>query len=457
MFDVIVVGARCAGAPTAMLLARHGHRVLLVDKCTFPSDIISTHVVWPHGAERLERWGLLDRVAATGCPPVALNMTFDVGPFALKGGVFDTNGGRGGFCPRRTLLDKILVDGAVASGAELREGFTVERVIWDDGRVAGVEGRLRSGAPVKERARVVVGADGMYSVVARAVGAPEYDVVPARGTFYYSYYSGFAADDLEQYVRDSYGAACFPTNDGLTLLAVVWPRARFHEIRADIEGHVRTVHESIPAIADRLPPAQARGEVDRNGWRRELLPQTVRTGLGTRRRCRLRQGPAHRAGHQRRVHRRRESGARPARRARRPPGAGRGAGRVSTAPRRARAADVRVHVRAGEARAAAGADAAAVRRAARQPGGDEPVLLGTHGVAAAAGVHEPRKHRTNRGRRTGRGLTAAIAVRVRRSRATDQPRIYSATDHTDLHGAGRFLPLLTQGHENSEPWPGASW
>jgi 2-polyprenyl-6-methoxyphenol hydroxylase-like FAD-dependent oxidoreductase len=256
MFDVIVVGARCAGAPTAMLLARHGHRVLLVDKSTFPSDTISTHVVWPHGAERLERWGLLDRVAATGCPPVALNMTFDVGPFALKGGVFDTNGGRGGFCPRRTLLDKILVDGAVASGAELREGFTVERLIWDDGRVAGVEGRLRSGAAVAERARVVVGADGMYSVVARAVGAPEYDAVPARGTFYYSYYSGFAADDLEQYVRDSYGAACFPTNDGLTLLAVVWPRARFHEIRANIEGHVRTVHESIPAIADRLPPAR---------------------------------------------------------------------------------------------------------------------------------------------------------------------------------------------------------
>lgn len=94
MYDAIVVGARCAGAPTAMLLARRGYRVLLVDKVTFPSDTISTHILWPHGAEIMGRWGLLDRLAATGCPPVALNMTFDVGPFALRGGVTDTNGGR---------------------------------------------------------------------------------------------------------------------------------------------------------------------------------------------------------------------------------------------------------------------------------------------------------------------------------------------------------------------------
>jgi 2-polyprenyl-6-methoxyphenol hydroxylase-like FAD-dependent oxidoreductase len=71
MFDAIVVGARCAGSPTAMLLARHGYRVLLVDRARFPSDTISTLVVWPHGAEILDRWGLLDGLVATGCPPVA--------------------------------------------------------------------------------------------------------------------------------------------------------------------------------------------------------------------------------------------------------------------------------------------------------------------------------------------------------------------------------------------------
>lgn len=256
MFDAIVVGARCAGSPTAMLLARKGYRVLLVDKAAFPSDTVSTHIVWPHGAEIMDRWGLLDRVAASGCPPVALRMTFDVGPFALKGGVFGANGGRGGFCPRRTVLDKILVDAAVGSGAELRERCTVDRLLWDEDRVVGVAGRLQSGARVEERAQVVIGADGARSYVARAVRAPEYDARPPLVTFYYSYYSGFDAEDLEQYTRDFYGAACFPTNDGLTLLAVVWPSARFAEIRADIEGHVSEVHRSIPAIADRLPCAR---------------------------------------------------------------------------------------------------------------------------------------------------------------------------------------------------------
>jgi 2-polyprenyl-6-methoxyphenol hydroxylase-like FAD-dependent oxidoreductase len=255
MYDAIVVGARCAGSPTAMLLARKGYRMLLVDKATFPSDMISTHIIWPHGAEIMGRWGLLDRLAATGCPPIALNMTFDVGPFALKGGVTTTNGGRGGFCPRRTVLDKILVDGAVDSGVELREGFTVEEVVWADDRVAGIKGRSHNGRSIEERARILIGADGVHSCVARAVRAPEYDVKPPLTTFYYSYYSGFEAEDIEQYVRPFQGAACFPTNEGLTLIAAVWPSARFNEIRADIEGQVRKLHESTPGVADRLQRA----------------------------------------------------------------------------------------------------------------------------------------------------------------------------------------------------------
>src|SRR5918993_1447434 len=245
MHDAIVVGARCAGAPTAMLLARKGYRVLLVDKARFPSDTISTHIIWPHGAEVMARWGLLDRLARTGCPP----MTFDVGPFALKGGVTGTNSGRGGFCPRRTVLDKILVDGAVESGVELRDRFTVEQLVWADERVAGIKGRSHTGGGAEERAPVVIGADGAHSCVAKAVRAPEYDAKPPLATFYYSYYSGFDADDVEQYVRDFQGAACFPTNDGLTLIAAAWPSSRFTDVRTDIEGSVRKVHESTPSIA----------------------------------------------------------------------------------------------------------------------------------------------------------------------------------------------------------------
>ena len=137
----------------------------------FQATSISTHIIWPHGAGILDRWGLLDRLAATGCPPIALNLIFDVGPFALKGAVTDANGGRGGFCPRRTVLDKLLVDAAVEAGAELREGFTVEALLWDGDRVAGINGHSRTGGTVEERARVVIGADGVHSLVARAVRA----------------------------------------------------------------------------------------------------------------------------------------------------------------------------------------------------------------------------------------------------------------------------------------------
>jgi 2-polyprenyl-6-methoxyphenol hydroxylase-like FAD-dependent oxidoreductase len=239
-----------------MLLARKGYRVLLADKATFPSDTLSTHIVWPHGAELLDRWGLLDRLAATGCPPIARELVFDVGPFALKGAVTETNGARGGFCPRRTVLDKLLVDAAAEAGADVREAFTVESLTWDGDRVTGIRGHGRTGAPVEERARIVIGADGIHSLVAKAVRAAEYDTKPPLTTNYYTYFSGFAAGDIEQYVRDYQAVGCFPTHDGLTLIAVLWPSSRFEEVRADLEGHVGKVLESTPTVADRLKRAR---------------------------------------------------------------------------------------------------------------------------------------------------------------------------------------------------------
>jgi 2-polyprenyl-6-methoxyphenol hydroxylase-like FAD-dependent oxidoreductase len=117
-YDVIVVGARCAGSPTAMLLARQGYRVLLVDRAAFPSDTISTHVVQPPGIAALNRWGLLSQLLSTGCPPVG-TYAFDFGPFTIAGSP-GTDDSPVAYAPRRTVLDQLLVDAAASAGAEVR-------------------------------------------------------------------------------------------------------------------------------------------------------------------------------------------------------------------------------------------------------------------------------------------------------------------------------------------------
>jgi 2-polyprenyl-6-methoxyphenol hydroxylase-like FAD-dependent oxidoreductase len=252
MYDAIVVGGRCAGSPTAMLLARRGFKVLLVDKASFPSDTISTHILWPHGAEILGRWGLLERLAATGVPPICRRMTFDVGPFALRGTIPDANDGMGGFCPRRTVLDALLVNAAAESGAEVREGFTVDELLVADDTVIGIRGHAKGMKPVEERARIVIGADGVNSFVARAVRAPEYDVRPVAACAYYSYFSGVRQDDIELYVRDRIAFGGAPTNDGLHLLMVNWPARDFTTVRGDVEGHVWRALETAPDFLARM-------------------------------------------------------------------------------------------------------------------------------------------------------------------------------------------------------------
>lgn len=187
-YDAIIVGARCAGSPTAMLLARMGYRVLVVDRATFPSDTLSTHVVHPKGADMLARWKLLEGLVATGCPPIH-TYAFDFGPFTIAG-TPGTADAPVSYCPRRTMLDKLLVDAAVQAGAEVREGFTVDEVVSDGGRVVGIRGHSKGGQVIEERARVVVGADGRHSVVAGAVRPEQYHQKAPLLASYYSYWSG---------------------------------------------------------------------------------------------------------------------------------------------------------------------------------------------------------------------------------------------------------------------------
>ncbi len=256
-YDAIVIGARCGGSPTAMLLARNGYRVLLVDKATFPSDTMSTHLAHPPAVAALARWGILDQLEATNCPPIT-NYSFDFGPVTVSGTPRPANGAAKAYCPRRIVLDALLVEAAVEAGAELREAFTVEEILVDDGGVTGIRGHAKGGATVTEEARVVVGADGRHSLVAKAVQPERYNEVEPVTPVYYTYWSGLPASAFETYIRaeDDRGWAAIPTHDGLTCVVQGWPQSEFKANRKDVEGAYMKSFELAPEFAERMRGAQ---------------------------------------------------------------------------------------------------------------------------------------------------------------------------------------------------------
>lgn len=266
MYDAIVVGARCAGSPTAMLLTRKGYHVLLVDKATFPSDVVNGYQVQQLGVARLKQWGLLGKLRASNCPPL-LTFTFDFGDVTLTGFPPPAGDVVEEYAPRRTVLDKILVDAAVEAGAELREGFTVQELVWDGERVAGIRGHTKGGATVTEQARIVIGADGLHSSVARAVQAAIYHTKPALTCWYYTHWSGVPVKGLEFYLRARRALLAVGTNDGLTNVVTGWPHGEFHEFRADIEGNYFRSLALVPELAERV----------RSGKREERFAGTAET------------------------------------------------------------------------------------------------------------------------------------------------------------------------------------
>jgi 2-polyprenyl-6-methoxyphenol hydroxylase-like FAD-dependent oxidoreductase len=254
-YDAIVVGARCAGAPTAMLLARQGHRVLLVDKATFPSDTVSTHLIHAPGVAALRRWGLLDAVLASGCPPIE-SYSFDFGPIVLRGTPAPVDGSSAAYSPRRTHLDATLVAAARDAGVEVREAYTVDEVLMDGAAVTGIRGHQRHGVAADEHARVVVGADGRSSRVARAVGAREYHAKPVLQQSFYTYFRDLPVDGMEVVIRPDRGWAAMPTDDGLTLLVVGWPAAEAAAYKADPEHNLLRTLDLAPAFAERVAGAE---------------------------------------------------------------------------------------------------------------------------------------------------------------------------------------------------------
>jgi len=279
--DVVVVGARSAGAATAMLLAAAGHDVQLVDRASFPSDTLSTHAIGLNGMVQLDRWGLLPKLLEAGTPPIR-NLSFRVGEDVIVRSIKERFGVDMLMAPRRHVLDTLLVDAAVAAGAKLRTGVTIDGVLRSDmGRVAGVHGQNRHGARLEVDAAFVVGADGRGSRIARAVDAPFTEVRQANhSATYYAYFSGHWPT-MKYYLGDRMFAGVFPTNHGEACIWVCLP--------ADKADHIRRRHltldgafdamlrDASPELAERIKTSATRRSVTRGATR---LPNHLREPVG---------------------------------------------------------------------------------------------------------------------------------------------------------------------------------
>jgi flavin-dependent dehydrogenase len=256
MHDVIIIGGRCAGASLALLLARAGLRPLVLERAVFPSDTMSGHYIHPAGVACLRRWGLGDLLAAAGAP-AQRRITVDFGPVALSGTPAPaTDGTTEAFAPRRHAFDTLLAEAASASGAAFRDGTSFLEPLVEDSRVVGVRAVGPGGREETLRARLVIGADGKRSRLARAVGAARYNEHRATACTYYIYWHGFDADETRLFVRDGRFAVVAPTNDGMTFIGIAWPADHFREVRADIRRAYRRAAVEIPWIANRLAAAE---------------------------------------------------------------------------------------------------------------------------------------------------------------------------------------------------------
>ena len=252
-YDVIIAGARCAGAATALLLARQGARVLVLDRSRYGTDTLSTHALMRGAVVQLHRWGLLPAVTGTGTPPVR-STTFHLADADTTIPVKPKHGVEALYAPRRRVLDAILADAARNAGADVRFGASVSDLRRDRaGRVTGITGRA-GGARLEASADLVIGADGRRSAVARWAGARAARVAPASSVLIYRYVRDDAPDDYHWYFRDGAAAGVIPTNDGQ---ACVFAATSAERLRGepDLGTYAvwrRILAQAAPGLAERL-------------------------------------------------------------------------------------------------------------------------------------------------------------------------------------------------------------
>jgi len=257
-FDVVIVGARCAGSPLATLLAQRGLRVCVLDRAEFPSDTPSTHAFQAEGIGVLDRLGVLDDLLATGAPPlVRASFAIEDAEARCRLPVRSTDR-IAALCVRRPALDSVLVDHARRSGADIRTSTAVAGLLWEGGRVVGVSA-AHDGSTVELRAPLVVGADGRASTVGRLVGARKYHVTPSERLFYWTYYEGTAAEEeatIHLYRRGDDGLLAGPADGGAYMVAIAVSADRRGEFRPDPEAGFDQVVARFPRITAVLDGAQ---------------------------------------------------------------------------------------------------------------------------------------------------------------------------------------------------------
>jgi flavin-dependent dehydrogenase len=276
MFDAVVVGARCAGASAALLLARAGYEVLLVDRSEFPSDTMSTLYIHQPGVARLARWGVLDAVVASGCPKLD-RVTYCAADVRLHGPAVAFGCIDGAYAPRRELLDQILVNAAVEAGASFRDGSRLVGVTGGD-RVSGVVLRDSTGREMSERTRLVVGADGMRSTVARLASARTVVMDPLTTCVYYSFWRAVPAH-FEFYERTGGWVAVIPTSDNLTVVAAYLPQDQFPAARKNsLATYLRAIRMTAPDVFSRVMAGERVGRLRGTGDQQNYFRQASGPG-----------------------------------------------------------------------------------------------------------------------------------------------------------------------------------
>jgi flavin-dependent dehydrogenase len=254
-YDAVITGARCAGAATALLLAKSGAKVLMVDRQAYGSDTLSTHALMRGAVLQLTRWGLIPDITAAGTPAIR-STTFHYGSEAIRVAIKPEHGVECLFAPRRTLLDRLLVDAARKAGAQVRHGVAVSELLFaSDGRVIGVSLKDAGGSSMTVRTGIVIGADGRQSTVAQVVKARAYVEVSNASAIVFGYFGNLPQDGIQWYFAKNGAAGVIPTNAGHCVFAAV-PAQRFSAtFRGDVRrGFLQVLEASSPEL---------RGDVER--------------------------------------------------------------------------------------------------------------------------------------------------------------------------------------------------